>query len=49
MNVQVNPRFGVDPEIAASSDSHFWKRVPYSKRFQMLQLFVAAEIAVYEY
>jgi hypothetical protein len=49
MDVQVNPRFGVDPEIAAWSDSRFWKRVPYSRRFQMLQLFVAAEIAVYEY
>lgn len=49
MEVQVNPRFGVDPEIAAWSGSRFWKRVRYSERFKILQVFVAAEIAVYEY
>lgn len=49
MEVHVNPRFGVDPEIAAWAESPFWKRVRFSERFRILQVFVAAEIAVYEY
>jgi hypothetical protein len=49
MDIQFNPRMGVDPEIEAWSGSEFWRRINYSERFRMLQLFVAAEIAVYEY
>jgi hypothetical protein len=49
IDVQVNPRFGIDPEIDAWSGSEFWKRVTYSERFRMLQVFVTAEIAIYEY
>lgn len=49
MDVQVNPRIGVDPEIEAWSGSEFWRSITYSERFLMLQVFVNAEIAAYEY
>lgn len=49
MDIQFNPRMGVDPEIEAWSGSEFWRRINYSERFRMLQVFVAAEIATYEY
>ena len=49
MDVHMNPRMGIDPEIAAWSDSRFWKRINYSERFRMIQAFVSAEIATYEY
>jgi hypothetical protein len=39
----------VDPEIEAWSGSEFWRRITYSERFRMLQVFVTAEIATYEY
>lgn len=47
--VQMNPRMGIDPEIEAWSGSEFWRRINYSERFRMIQVFVAAEIATYEY
>jgi hypothetical protein len=49
MKVQVNPRLGIDPEIEAWSESDFWKRINYSKRFRMIQVLVSAEIATYEF
>lgn len=49
MEVNVNPRLGIEPEIADWADSPFWKRVRFSERFHMLQIFGAAEVAVYEY
>ena len=49
MDVQVNPRMGVDPEIEGWSGSKFWRRIRYSERFAMIQVFLAGEIAVYEY
>lgn len=49
MDVHFNPRIGVDPEIEAWSGSEFWRRINYSERFRLLQVFVAAEIATYEY
>lgn len=49
MQVEVNPRIGVDPEIEAWSGSEFWRRIRDSERFRMLQVFVSAEIAAYEY
>jgi hypothetical protein len=49
MDVHFNPRMGVDPEIEAWSGSEFWRRITYSERFRMLQVFAAAEIATYEY
>jgi hypothetical protein len=42
-------RIGVDPEIEAWSGSEFWRRITYSERFRLLHVFVAAEIATYEY
>lgn len=49
MQIEVNPRMGVDPEIEAWSGSEFWRRIHYSERFRLLQVFVSAEIATYEY
>ena len=49
MKVDVNPRLGIDPEVADWAQSPFWKRVRFSERFHMLQIFAAAEVAVYEY
>jgi hypothetical protein len=49
MDVQVNPRIGIDPEIEAWSGSEFWRRIRYSERLLMLEIFVAAEISAYEY
>jgi hypothetical protein len=36
-------------QIEAWSGSEFWRRINYSERFRLLQVFVAAEIATYEY
>jgi hypothetical protein len=49
MEIHVNPRFGIDPEIDAWSTSDFWRHVTYSERFKWLQVFLSAEIATYEY
>lgn len=49
MNVAVNPRMGIDPEIAEWSESRFWSRIRFSERLRMIQIFLAAEIAVDEY
>lgn len=47
--VAVNPRIGIDPEVAEWSTSPFWRRVRFSERLSMMPVFVSAEIAVYEY
>lgn len=49
MHVTANPRIGIDPEIGEWAKSRFWRRVRFSERLMMIQIFVAAEIAVYEY
>ncbi len=49
MEVAVNPRVGIDPEVAEWSRSPFWGRIRFEDRLRMMQLFVAAEIATYEY
>jgi hypothetical protein len=49
IEVEFNPRIGIDPEIEAWSGSEFWRRFKYSERFRMIEIFVAAEIATYEY
>jgi hypothetical protein len=48
-SIDVNPRIGLDPEIDAWSESRFWKRIRFSERFQLLQIFVSGELAAYEY
>lgn len=45
----VNPRIGIDPDGAEWADSPFWRRIPFSERLRMIEIFLAAEIAVYEY
>jgi hypothetical protein len=49
MNVTINPRVGIDPEVGEWARSPFWRRIRFSERLTMIQLFVGAEIAVYEY
>lgn len=47
--VHVNPRLGIDPDIEDWAASPFWRRMPFSERLRMLEIFVGAEIAAYEY
>jgi hypothetical protein len=49
MTVEVNPRIGIDPEIEAWSGSKFWRRISYSERFRLIEIFLSGEIAGYEY
>ncbi len=49
MEVTVNPRIGIDPEIEQWSQSPFWSRITFDERLKMMQVFVAGEIATYEY
>lgn len=49
MEVSVNPRIGIDPEIVEWSRSPFWSRVTFDERLKMMQAFVAGDIATYEY
>ena len=49
MDVSVNPRIGIDPEIVEWSRSPFWTRVPFDERLKLMQVFVAGDIATYEY
>jgi hypothetical protein len=47
--VSINPRAGIDPEIAEWAASEFWGRSRFSERLQMLRLFVGMELTIYEY
>lgn len=47
--VLVNPRIGIDPEVAEWAESAFWSKVRFTERLRMIQIFLSAEIAVYEY
>lgn len=47
--VIVNPRIGIDPDGAEWADSPFWRRMPFSERLRLIEVFLSAEIAVYEY
>lgn len=44
-----NPRMGIDPEIGEWSESPFWGRITFDERLKMMRVFVAAEIAIYEF
>lgn len=46
---RVNPRLIIDPEIEEWQESNFWKNVPFGDRLEKIQLFVAGEVATYEY
>lgn len=48
-DLRVNPRAGLDPEVAEWASSSFWGAMPFSKRLSLIQTFVASEIAVYEF
>ena len=48
--VDVNPRTGIDPEIAEWAASPFWQRLDYNKRLRMLELLTqTAVVAPLEY
>jgi hypothetical protein len=47
--IQVNPRIGIDPEVAEWAASPFWSKVRFTERLRMIQIFLSAEIATYEY
>lgn len=49
MEVKINPKSLIDPEIEDWSTSKFWRRINYSERFTTMQVFVAGEVAIYEY
>jgi hypothetical protein len=49
MEVAVNPRVGIDPEVAEWSKSPSWGRIRFADRLRMMQVFVAGEMAAYEY
>jgi hypothetical protein len=49
MKVSINPRIGIDPEVGEWAKSPFWRRIRFGERLAMIQVFVAAEVAVYEY
>jgi hypothetical protein len=48
-DVRVNPRIGIDPEVAEWAESASWSKVRFTERLRMIQIFLAAEIAIYEY
>lgn len=47
--VAVNPRIGIDPEVTEWTRSAFWQRVEFAERLIMIEIFLKAEIAAYEY
>lgn len=49
MEISVNPRVGIDPEIGEWASSPFWGPIAFDERLRMMQIFVSAEIAAYEY
>ncbi|SHG13281.1 hypothetical protein SAMN05443575_1461 [Jatrophihabitans endophyticus] len=49
MEVKINPRSIIDPEIEDWSASPFWRRITYGERFAYMQIFVMGEVATYEY
>jgi hypothetical protein len=49
MNVRMNPRLGIDPEVHNWSLSDFWRRWRFTDRLVYMEIFVAGEVATYEY
>lgn len=47
--VKLNSRSGIDPEIDQWTASPFWGSERFGDRVAVVQIFVAGEIAVYEY
>ena len=45
----VNPRIGIDPEVAEWSEPNFWSEARSSARLTMIQILFAAEMAAPEY
>jgi hypothetical protein len=49
MVVKLNPRLRIDPEVLNWSTSPFWRRWNFTERLKMMEIFIAGEVAVYEY
>lgn len=47
--VSINPRIGIDPEVTEWAQSDFWRRVEFAERLFMIEIFLKAEVAAYEY
>lgn len=47
--VKLDPRLGIDPEVLNWASSPFWRRWNFTERLKMMEIFVAGEVAVYEY
>lgn len=47
--IRANPRSGIDPEVSEWATSDFWRNIRFAHRMEMIQAFMAGEIAVYEY
>ncbi|MFN3217668.1 MAG: hypothetical protein ACE367_14330 [Acidimicrobiales bacterium] len=47
--VWINPRSGIDLDVAEWAASPFWRPIRLPERMAMVQVFVKAEIATYEY
>lgn len=47
--IEVNPRMAFDPEVVEWAESPFWRRWSLDERLRTVQVFLAAEIAAYEY
>lgn len=49
MDVTINPRVGLDPEVAEWTMFDFYAGIPLMERLTMFQLFVSGEVAAFEY
>ena len=49
IEVSVNPRIGIDPDVAEWPELNFWRKFRFGDRLRMIELFLAAEIATYEF
>jgi hypothetical protein len=49
LEIRVNPRVGIDPEVAEWAESPFWRRIQFVERLRMIEIFLSAEVAAYEY
>lgn len=48
-SAKINPRVGIDPEIAEWGHSPFWKRFPFTERLNMMMVFIKLAIDIHEF
>jgi hypothetical protein len=47
--ISVNPRIGIDPDVAEWAASPFWGRYAFADRLRLIEIFLRLEVAMYEY